>query len=92
MLELTTAVTGNVLVHTTQNRGATIEELAERALDKIVYVGDSAPEPIRLQALAYRERIGAVILTYMKEAVRADRETLKAQLAAQGHDTSFLGE
>ena len=43
---------GNVLVRTTSNRGFTPEEIAERALDKIVYVGSQSHPAIRDQAEA----------------------------------------
>lgn len=92
MFETLTPSIGNVFVHTTSNRGATPEELAERALDKILHVSDSAPELLKSQALAYREALRSVLITYMHEAIRADRATLKRQLELNGQDTSFLGE
>jgi hypothetical protein len=61
---------GNVIVHTTSYRPTSLEELSQRAADKIVSISDTAPEPIRIQALAYKERIQAVILFYLQEAAK----------------------
>jgi len=67
---------GQVRVETTENRGFTPEEVAERALDKIIYVGSQTHPAIRDQAEAFRESIRKVLVFYMKEAVRSDRVTL----------------
>lgn len=76
---------GCALVQTTVNRGFTPEEVAERALDKIIYVGDNAPDVVRDQALAYRDKLREVLVFYMKEAVRSDRTTLSVKLSQAGH-------
>lgn len=67
---------GQIRVETTQNRGFTPEEVAERALDKIIYVGSQTHPAIRDQAEAFRESIRQVLVFYMKEAIRSDRVTL----------------
>lgn len=67
---------GQIRVETTQNRGFTPEEVAERALDKIIYVGSQTHPAIRDQAEAFRESIRKVLVFYMKEAIRSDRVTL----------------
>lgn len=66
---------GCALVRTTVNRGFTPEEIAERALDKIMYVGENAPPVIRDQALAFREQLRGILVYYMREAVKSDRTT-----------------
>lgn len=76
---------GPVTVLTTENRGFTPEEIAERCLNKILYVGESAPEAIREQAKAYRAHIYYVLVQYMHEAVKSDRTTVCAELTKQGH-------
>lgn len=76
---------GDVVVHTTDNRGFTPEEIAERALDKIIYVGSSAHPAIRDQAEAFRENIRHVLVFYLKEAVKSDRTTLANRLREAGH-------
>ena len=43
---------GNLGVKTTHGRGHTVEEVAEMATNKLVSVSDTAPDPIRAQALS----------------------------------------
>lgn len=76
---------GNVMVHTVSGRGFTPEEIAERALDKIVSVSEDAPPVIRDQAIAYRNHIRQVLIFYMYEAIRSDHVTLTNKFTAAGH-------
>lgn len=76
---------GSVTVLTTNNRGFTPEEIAERALDKIIYVGGNSHPAIRDQAEAFREHIRQVLVFYMNEAVKSDRTTLAARFREAGH-------
>jgi len=78
---------GSVMVHTTTNRGHSPEELAEMALDKILYIGEEVPEPIRDQALAYREKIRNILVFYMRQAIQSERSTMRAELTAEIKDT-----
>ena len=75
---------GQVRVEATQGRGFTPEEVAERALDKIIFVGSQTHPAIRDQAEAFRENIRKVLVFYMKEAVRSDRVTLVNKLNKAG--------
>lgn len=75
---------GNIKVYTTDNRGHNALELTEMLLDKIVSVSDTAPQPIRDQAIQYKEMIGKIILWYMEAAIRNDRDTLCQKLIAVG--------
>jgi len=72
-------------VQTTNNRGFTPEEVAQRCADKIVAVGDSAPPAIRDQALAYKRNITKVIEFYLREAVKSDRTTVYNAINDAGH-------
>lgn len=74
-----------IRVETADFRGFTPDELAERALDKIISVGDSTHPAIREQAHAFREHIRHVLVFYMKEAVKHDRVTLANLLREAGH-------
>lgn len=64
---------GQVKIVTTNGRSASIEELTDRAVNKIIYVGDHADPKVAEQARVFRERIRSVIDFYMREAVTADR-------------------
>lgn len=76
---------GDVKVMTTANRGFTPEEVADRALNKIISVGDSSHPLIRDQAHAFREHIRGVLVYYMREAIKSDRTTLMLKLQELGH-------
>lgn len=70
---------------TTSGRGFTPEEIAERALDKIIYVGSNAHPAIREQAEAFRDNIRNVLVFYLHEAVRSGNVTLANKLQQAGH-------
>lgn len=75
---------GMVKVLTSNNRGFSPEEVADRCLDKILFVSESAPSAIKEQAQAYRENLRAVLVFYMKEAIRSDRTTIFNALVDAG--------
>ena len=74
-----------VTVIATSGRGFTPEEIAERAMNKLMTVSDTAPQEIRDQANTYRAQIKEVIVHYMKEAIRSDRTTLINKFTEAGH-------
>lgn len=76
---------GSVMVMATEGRGFTPEEIAERALDKIIYVGSNAHPAIREQAEAFRENIRGVLVHYLHEAVRSHNVTLVNKFKQAGH-------
>ena len=75
---------GDLGVTTTDYRGHSIEEVAKMATDKLISVSDSAPEPIRLQAHAFKEKCQKVITHYMQEAVNNHICTVCNILEKQG--------
>lgn len=81
--QLETAL-GTVQVMTTTGRGFSAEELAERALNKIINVGDSAPPVIADQARAYQENLREVLIYFMREAMRSRNVTLAAKFTEAG--------
>lgn len=83
--EVVSFLGANVKVMTTQNRGFTPEEIAERALDKILYVGSQTHPFIRDQAEAFRENIRKVLVFYMKEAIRSHNVTLVNKFKRAGY-------
>ena len=74
-----------VKVMTTQGRGFTPEEIADRAVNKIISVGSQTHPVIRDQAEAFRESIRSVLVFYIKEAVQSDRVTVANKLKQAGH-------
>lgn len=79
------AVTNGVVVATTVNRGWTVGELAHRAADKIVYVGDRSDPVVQAQARAFKDQIRQVVEHYLREAVDQDRQTTALRLSEAGH-------
>ena len=76
---------GNLGVKTTHGRGHTVDEVAEMATNKLVSVSDTAPEPIKAQAHAFRNSCQVIIAHYMREAIKNHMCTIGNQLEAQGH-------
>lgn len=76
---------GDVMVMATEGRGFTPEEIAERALDKIIYVGSHTHPAIRDQAEAFKDNIRQVLVQYMHEAVRSHNVTLVNKFKQAGH-------
>ena len=84
MFEISTD-TPLVTVTTTENRGFTPEEVAQRCVAKIISVSDSAHPGIREQAKAFQQQIEGVVAFYMREAIRSDRTTVYNLLKDAGH-------
>jgi GAF domain-containing protein len=76
---------GGVYVETTQQRGWSPEELAQRAADKIIYVGDQSHPAVREQARAFKENVKHVVSFYLREAVEQDRATIAQRLREAGY-------
>ena len=76
---------GDVVVKTTENRGLSPEELAERAVEQIVGISASVDPVVRQQAEAFKNRIYHVVLGIIKQAIKSDRTTLMNEFIQQGH-------
>lgn len=74
-----------VSVISTSGRGMTPEEVADLAMSKIMHVADTAPPEIAAQAKAFKDRLRAVVIYYMKQAVASDRTTVYNALTDAGH-------
>ena len=77
---------GQVQVFTSNEGGHSPEQIAEMAVNKIIAVSETAPPPIRDQALEYRNKIKDVILYYMRKMAQSERTTMWALLRKQGHE------
>jgi len=77
---------GIVEVQTTDHRGFSPEEVAERCLNRVIRVSDTAPSVIRDQAKAFQDQLRAVLVFYMKEAIRSDRTTVCNALSEAGQN------
>tara|TARA_R110002020_G_scaffold156294_3_gene338286 strand:+ start:130 stop:420 length:291 start_codon:yes stop_codon:yes gene_type:complete len=87
MLDLSATVKPGVCeVHTTEYRGFTPEEIAERAVPKIVFVAESADPEVREQAETFKNRLFHVIVKACNDAIESDRTTLANLFTQQGHE------
>ena len=74
-----------VNVQTTNNRGFTPDEVAERCVEKLISVSNTAHPAIRDQAKAFQKHMEKVVAFYMREAIRSDRTTVYNALIDAGH-------
>jgi hypothetical protein len=86
MSDQVAALLGGVKIATTNARGSNAEELADRAVDKIIYVGQNSDPIIVGQAMAFKEKIRAVLVHYLDVAQKAERDTICIKLQQQGHE------
>tara|TARA_R100000995_G_scaffold53933_1_gene26378 strand:+ start:1648 stop:1938 length:291 start_codon:yes stop_codon:yes gene_type:complete len=75
-----------VNIHTTKNRGFSPEEIAARAVEKIVSISVDADPMIKAQAEAFKSRVYHVIVLACKDAINSDRTTMYNLLTKQGHN------
>jgi hypothetical protein len=68
---------GKVTVVTTSNGGRTPEYFAERVMDRLMYIGDEVPDPVKQQVLAYQYQMHQIILAGIKAAIESDRNYRK---------------
>ena len=76
---------GEVKAMAVSGRGFTPEEVAEMALEKIVYVGESSHPVIRDQAEAFKTEIRVVLVRYMRQVVASHNTTIANRLREAGH-------
>jgi hypothetical protein len=79
------ALLGQITAISVSGRGFTPEEVAEMALDKIIYIGESSHPALRDQAEAFRDQIRTVLVKYMRQAVVSHNTTLANKLRDAGH-------
>jgi len=84
-LDLNVPETPVVNVQTTEGRGFTPEEVAERCVEKLISVSDSAHPAIRDQAKAFQRHMEKVVAFYMRESIRSDRTSVYNALTNAGH-------
>ena len=74
-----------VSIKTTDGRGFTPEEVAERCVDRLISISDTADPALKDQARAYKKQAHQLISYYMREAIRSDRTTIYNALVDAGH-------
>lgn len=82
----TKASTFSVNVMTSDKGGLETDQIVELAMDKMVSVSDTAPQPIRDQAQAFKESLRHVLTHYINLARKEERATITHALRDAGHD------
>ena len=72
-------------IQTTDNRGQTPEEVAERCVNKLIGISNNAHPAIRDQAHAYRKEMEKIIAIYMRQAIKSDRTTVYNAIKDSGN-------
>ena len=76
---------GTVNVLTADYRGHTPEELADMAVDRIIYIGGNSHPVIVEQARAYRENIRKILVEYLRAAQESERTNICGKLILNGN-------
>jgi hypothetical protein len=76
---------GDLGVTTTQNRGHSVEELAEMATNKLISISDNADPMVKAQAHAFRDRCKWIITYYVQEGIKNHICTVCNELEKQGN-------
>lgn len=75
---------GTFGVVTTSNGGHDLDFYADRIVERLISVSETAPEPIKAQALHYKNSLRLVVRDGLERAVRSDRTTLVAKMERAG--------
>tara|TARA_Y100000114_G_scaffold66305_1_gene60793 strand:- start:1151 stop:1438 length:288 start_codon:yes stop_codon:yes gene_type:complete len=84
MFEVNIASVGAVSVITSDNGGLSNDQIADMAANKIIYIADEAPEPIRLQAEVFKDRVRNLVQYYVELARKEERATICAKVREAG--------
>lgn len=82
---LSSSAMGTLEATATSGRGLNAREITDMAMRKIVFVSETAPAPIREQAVAFRDRIDIVVEHYVAQAQKSERTTICGILEQAGH-------
>jgi hypothetical protein len=77
--------TGLIKIVSSDNGGLSNNQISEMAVDKIVAVSETAPEPIRQQAQAFSDNVRNVVHYHIELARREERATICHKLREAGH-------
>ena len=84
MFELTSGNVGSVNVISSDNGGLSNDQIADMLATKLIYVSDEAPDPIRLQAEAFKDRVRDLAQYYIELARKEERASICAKVREAG--------
>jgi hypothetical protein len=76
---------GGFTIRSVDGRGFTPEEIADSAVEKIIYVGENSHPLVREQAQAFKGRIRELLVGYFKDVVASHNTTIANRLRDAGH-------
>ena len=83
MFESPSAI-GAVNIITSDEGGLSNDQIADMFASKLLYVSNEAPEPIRLQAEAFKDRIRYLAQYYIELAKKEERASICAKVREAG--------
>lgn len=75
---------GSVAVHTADNGGHSPEFYAERLVERLISISEAAPEPIKAQALMFKDSMYLLILDALKRSAVSERSSIAHELDKLG--------
>jgi hypothetical protein len=84
MFDLSIGTVGSVNIMTSENGGLSNDQIADMLANKLIYISDDAPEPIRLQAEAFRDRVRNLAQYYIELARKEERASICARVREAG--------
>ena len=86
MFEVNFGSVGTVNVVSSDNGGLSNDQIADMLATKLIYISDEAPDPIRLQAEAFRDRVRNLAQYYIELARKEERASICAKVREAGQD------
>ena len=83
MFESPSAI-GAVNIITSDEGGLSNDQIADMLASKLLYVSNEAPEPIRLQAEAFKDRVRYLAQYYIELAKKEERASICAKVREAG--------
>mgnify|MGYP003122157453 FL=1 len=84
MFDLNVGSVGSVSVVSSDNGGLSNDQIADMLATKLIYISDEAPEPIRLQAEAFQDRVRNLAQYYIELARKEERASICARVREAG--------
>jgi len=84
MFDLGAGKVGAVNIITSDDGGLSNDQIADMLANKLIYVSEDAPEPIRLQAEAFKDKVRNLAQHYIELARKEERASICAKVREAG--------